>query len=41
LRKTNHLIYSDFTCKAAAAPIFGITAIFSVTLQRVVNGDAR
>lgn len=41
LRKTNHLIYSDFTCKAAAAPIFGITANFSVTLQRVVNGDAR
>ena len=40
-QKRNSLIQSDYTCKAAAAPIFGITAVFSVTLQRVVNGGAR
>ena len=41
LHEINILIYSNFTCKATTAPIFGITAVFSVTLQRVVNGDAR
>ena len=41
LQKTNNLIYSDFTRKAATALFFGITANFSVTLRRVVNGDAR
>jgi len=41
LYEINILIYSNFTCKATTAPIFGITAVFSVTLQRVVNGDAR
>ena len=41
LHEINILIYSNFICKTTTAPIFGITAVFYVTLQRVVNGDAR